>query len=178
MIRHGEAAADWGSHTDPGLSDRGRAQAEAAADEMDKRASQKLSILSSPLLRCRETAAPLARSWDRDVTIEQRVSEIPSPTENGGERRVWLRSIAGGIWSAVPDLLAWRRSVIASLLTLQQDTVIFSHYVAINVAMGAALSDDRIVCFRPDNGSITVFETEGSSLILIERGQEADTVVN
>lgn len=178
MIRHGEAAADWGSHADPGLSERGRAQAEAAAEEMDKRASQKLSILSSPLLRCRETAAPLARSWKIDPIIEPRVAEIPSPTGNVRERRTWLRDIAAGTWTDVPDLVAWRQAVIAALLTLQQDTVVFTHYIAINVAIGAALSDDRIVCFRPDNGSITVFETKGTALILIERGKEADTVVN
>jgi len=178
MIRHGEAAAGWGSHADPGLSERGHAQAKAAALDMDKRAPQKLSILSSPLLRCRETAAPLGHTWNIVPIIEPRVSEIPSPTGEVRDRRAWLRDIAAGTWSAVPNLDAWRKSVIEALLTLRQDTVIFSHYIAINVATGHALSDDRIVCFRPDNGSITVFQTSGSRLVLIEKGQEADTVVN
>jgi len=178
MIRHGEAAAGWGSHADPGLSERGRAQADAVAHEINRRAPHTLSILSSPLLRCRETAAPLAQLWNSDPHIEPSVAEIPSPAGDTRERRVWLSSIAAGTWAAVPDLAAWRLSVVEALLKLQHDTVIFSHYIAINVAMGRAMSDERIVCFRPDNGSITVFESAGSRLVLIEKGREADTVVN
>ena len=56
--------------------------------------------------------------------------------------------------------------------------MIFSHFIAINVAAGAALGDDRLVAFRPDNCSVTVFETKGSSLSLVEKGREAETKVN
>ena len=178
MIRHGEAAADWGSHTDPGLSDRGRVQAEAVAREIERRVPRGPQILSSPLRRCRETALPLSLSWGREPIIEARVAEIPSPSDSLDERGAWLRGIAAGTWLDVPDLLPWRQSVIATLTALPQDTVIFSHYIAINVAMGTASSDDRIVCFRRDNGSITVFESAGAGLVLIEKGREADTKVN
>jgi hypothetical protein len=51
--------------------------------------------------------------------------------------------------------------------------VIFSHYVAINVLMGAATGDDRVVAFSPENCSVTVFDTAGSTLKLIEKGSEA-----
>ena len=34
MVRHGRAAAGFGSHRDPGLDDVGRAQAEATAEEL------------------------------------------------------------------------------------------------------------------------------------------------
>ena len=63
MIRHGEAAAGWDADTDPGLSDRGRAQSEAVAREIEARVGRKLPLLSSPLRRCRETSEPLAASW-------------------------------------------------------------------------------------------------------------------
>ena len=45
------------------------------------------------------------------------------------------------------------------------------------VAVGAATNDDRLVSFSPANGSITILETDGKRLHLIEKGQEADTVV-
>ncbi len=54
------------------------------------------------------------------------------------------------------------------------DTVIFSHFVAINVAAGAALDDDRVVVFSPDNCSVTVFDVAGDALSLVDKGHEAE----
>ncbi|MEQ8281198.1 MAG: histidine phosphatase family protein [Parvibaculum sp.] len=188
MIRHGEAAAGWDADTDPGLSDKGRAQAEAAAGEIEKRVGKKLPILSSPLRRCRETAMPLSRAWDCEPVIETRVAEIPSPVEDLDARGPWLRRLMSGTWTEAltpentgggkVDLAGWRQSVVDALTGLPGDTVIFSHFIAINVAAGVATGDDRLVTFRPDNCSVTVFETKGDSLALVEQGREADTKVN
>ena len=75
-------------------------------------------------------------------------------------------------------LAQWREDVIAALTGRTEDTVVFSHFVAINVAAGAALRDDRVMVFRPDNCSVTVFESENGKLRLVERGHEAETKVN
>ena len=56
LIRHGEAAASWGDHPDPGLSDLGRGQAEAVSGILEKLGAT--SAISSPMQRCRETAQP------------------------------------------------------------------------------------------------------------------------
>ncbi|WP_420561552.1 histidine phosphatase family protein [Tepidicaulis sp.] len=190
MIRHGKAAAGWDADADPGLDDLGRKQAEAAADDIEKRVGAPLPVLSSPLRRCRETAAPLSGRWGLQPVIEPRVAEVPSPVEDLRARGEWLRSIMAGTWAdavAAGDgkhtaydskLLAWRQSVVDALLELENDTVIFSHFIAINVALGHAVEDPRVICFKPDNGSITVFETKGSTLSLLEQGREADTKVN
>ena len=190
MIRHGKAAAGWDADADPGLDDLGRTQAEAAADDIEKRVGAPLPVLSSPLRRCRETAEPLSGRWGLQPVIEPRVAEVPSPVEDLRARGEWLRSIMAGTWAdavAAGDgkhtaydskLLAWRQSVVDALLELENDTVIFSHFIAINVALGHAVEDPRVICFKPDNGSVTVFETKGSTLSLLEQGQEADTKVN
>ncbi len=190
MIRHGKAAAGWDADADPGLDDLGRTQAEAAADDIEKRVGAPLPVLSSPLRRCRETAEPLSGRWGLQPVIEPRVAEVPSPVEDLRARGEWLRSIMAGTWAdavAAGDgkhtaydskLLAWRQSVVDALLELENDTVIFSHFIAINVALGHAVEDPRVICFKPDNGSVTVFETKGSTLSLLEQGREADTKVN
>ena len=92
----------------------------------------------------------------------------------------WLRALIAGSWRDVSrDLAQWREEVVAVLASQKSDAVIFSHYVAINVAAGAALKDDRVVVFSPDNCSVTVFETEGDTLRLVEKGHEASlTKVN
>lgn len=184
MIRHGEAASGWDADMDPGLSDKGRAQSEAVAREIESRAGKKLPLISSPLRRCRETGEPLARTWAQTPRIDLRVGEIPSPIEDLKARGEWLRNFMSGTWEqGLPtqghlDLNRWREGVAAALLELTEDTVIFSHFVAINVAASTATNDPRVISFRPDNCSVTVFETDGKILTLKERGQEADTKVN
>jgi broad specificity phosphatase PhoE len=79
-----------------------------------------------------------------------------------------------GSWRGVtPELAEWREACIASVGGLTADTVIFSHFVAINVVAGGALGDDRVVTFSPDNCSVTTFETDGVILRLVEKGGEA-----
>src|ERR1041385_6268254 len=172
LVRHGRAAAGFGESHDPGLDVVGRGQAEAVAQELAPRGP--LPILSSPLRRTRETAAPLAKLWNVQPAIEEAVAEIPSPTDNLQERVAWLREFMAGSWrNATPALAQWRENVIAALTRLREDTVIFSHYIAINVALGAATGDDRVVVFSPDNCSVTVFENDGGALRLIGKGREA-----
>jgi broad specificity phosphatase PhoE len=172
MVRHGRAAAGFGESHDPGLDERGREQAETVAQELVARGP--LLIVSSPLRRTRETAAPLAKLWRVEPVIEEAVAEIPSPTDNLQQRVAWLREFMAGSWrNATPALAQWREEAIAALLGIREDTVIFSHYVAINVAVGAATGDERVVVFSPDNCSITMFENDGGALRLIEKGREA-----
>ena len=54
----------------------------------------------------------------------------------------------------------------------------FSHYVAINAVVSPAdRATTRVLAFRPDHASITVLETDGGELPLIEKGREAVTGV-
>jgi broad specificity phosphatase PhoE len=55
--------------------------------------------------------------------------------------------------------------------------VVFSHFVAINVAVGEATGDDRVTVFSPDHCSVTVLDVVDGTLRLVERGAEAATRV-
>lgn len=176
MVRHGHAAAGF-DVADPGLDELGKKQAEEAAAKLKPLGP--LAIVSSPLLRTRETAQPLSRAWNREPVVEDAVAEIPTPPQyNTVDRVPWLRKFMSGSWrEADVTLAAWREHAVAALKAVREDTVIFSHFVAINVGVGHVLGDDRVVVFSPDNCSITVFETDGHALKLIERGHEAQTRV-
>ena len=177
LVRHGHAASGWGLELDPGLDDTGRFQAKAAAQKLAPLGP--LPIISSPRARARETAHPLAEIWNIKPVIEDRVGEIRFPSETPADRIHWLKEVMADQWPVLDqDLQQWRREVIEALLSVDTDTVIFTHYIAINAAVGQAIEDDRVVCFSPDNASITVVETNGNNLCLVERGTEADTRVN
>jgi broad specificity phosphatase PhoE len=178
MVRHGQAAASWGDDLDPGLSDVGAAQARAAADALAPIGPQ--PIVCSPLRRCRETAAALAGLWGVEPVVDERVGEIVSPADQTGleARAAWLRIAMQGTWSALgPGHHGWRRSVLDAVTALREDTVVHSHFIAINVVVGAATGDDRLVCFAPDNCSWTVFDVDGDNISVVELGRQATTEV-
>lgn len=176
LIRHGKAAAGWSDDPDPGLNELGRTQAQAMAASVGPRGP--LALLVSPLKRTRETATPLESLWGRPGLVEPAVAEIHSPSMDLAARRAWLDGVMARRWREVEaDLLGWRRAVLDRLLGIEQDTLVVSHFVAINVAVGHATGDDRVVCFRPDNCSETILEVDGETLRLISLGREAETEV-
>ena len=178
LVRHGEAAAGWDGDADPGLSALGREQAEAVADLLAPLGP--LPILTSPLRRTRETAAPLAARWVIDPVVEPAVGEVVAPEEHAGlgERAAWLRSAMAGTWAALDDeRRRWRQGIVDRLVAVHDDAVVVTHFVAINVAVGAATGDDRVLCFRPGTCSVTVLRNDGGALAVESLGGEADTQV-
>jgi broad specificity phosphatase PhoE len=183
LIRHGKPSATWGGDDDdPGLDEAGRAQARAARDWLLAlpEAERPTKVVSSPLRRCRETAEPTAAALGAMVEIDARVGEIPTPAAlNLAERGPWLRNAFTGAWADIKgdmDYDAWRRDIAASLIG-RGGTAVFSHYVATNAVVSHLLDDPRVLAFRPDHASITVLETDGRTLSLVEKGREATTGV-
>jgi broad specificity phosphatase PhoE len=177
LVRHGKAAAGWGMQSDPGLDDLGHSQAKAAALALAPLGP--MPIITSPLARARETSIPLVEIWGIEARVEPRVGEIRFPSEIPADRVRWLKEVIVDQWPNLDQhLQQWRREVITALVSLATDTVVFTHYIAINAAVGHATADDRVVCFKPDNTSISILETNGNHLSLVKRGDEADTRVN
>ena len=174
LVRHGNASTTWEpGDWDPGLTELGRAQAEARAEQLANLNLGPLAILSSPLRRTRETAAALERKWKTVAVVEPRISEIRADGIAPEKRRDWLRAILQRRWGELGlPLDRWRNDVREALLGIAQDTVVFTHSVAINVAVGFALGDDRVTCFRPANCSCSLLEVEGGQLRVVELGEE------
>ena len=113
--------------------------------------------------------------------MQPAVGEIEAPTEDLAERSAWLGEILrdGRRWAELDDeRRRWRDGVVAALLAFAVDTVVVTHYIAINAAVGVATGDDRVVSFGPDNCSCTVLESDGQRLTLVELGRQRETVVH
>jgi broad specificity phosphatase PhoE len=185
MIRHGKAAAGWDGDADPGLDALGRSQAEAAAEKVKTLIGEPVAIYSSPLKRCQETAAPLAAAWGVTPQIEPGVGEIPPPLTDLTARTNWLRRVMAGSWDGLysdavsvesgVDFRGWNENVLRTLTAMQGDSVvIFSHFIALNAAYCAATGAKDVVSFAPANCSLSIFETDGTALTLIEQGAETE----
>ncbi|MGH9271826.1 MAG: histidine phosphatase family protein [Ilumatobacteraceae bacterium] len=180
LVRHGRATGGWDATPDPGLDPVGEQQARLLVERLGGLGAQRITC--SPMRRCRETAAPLAAAWGVEPTVEPIVSEFPSPPGVPlGERVPWLRAAMAGRWSDLGG--AWtdyRHAAIDHITTLatDRDSVVISHFVAINAVIGACVGDDRLVLRRLDNTSVTVVEADAAGrLVLVEAGAEADTLI-
>jgi len=195
MIRHGKAAAGWDGDADPGLNELGRSQSAAVAEGVQALVPSPAPLYTSPLKRCQETALPLAQAWGATPKIELGVSEIPPPIEDLTQRTEWLRRVMAGTWQGLYDdpvsvasgldFKAWFEAVPRALNALHAGgqgghVVVFSHFIALNVAYCAATAEPAdwagqdVLSFAPQNCSLNIFETDGQTLTLIEQGEETD----
>lgn len=177
LVRHGRAAAGWNTDADPGLDAVGRHQAKEMAERLGPLGP--LSLVASPLLRCRQTAEALQAVWGTPARIEPLVAEIPSPEGVPMAERVeWLREAMRGTWAELGSRYTeFRDGVVSAVRATPTDTVVCSHFIAINAIIGAATGDDRLVIRSLDNCSVTVVDVGPHGLTLVEGGHEADTLI-
>lgn len=177
LIRHGEAAASWQQNPDPGLSEQGRAQAVALAGE---RSSHPLDhLVSSPLQRAQETAAPTASARQLPVTVDRVFREIPTPPGISLENRLaWLKSCAHQTWGdADPVVIEWRDGILQTLQSLDGQVAIFTHFMVMNVVLGHLRGTEQLVCYQPDYCSILSLRKTGTQLQLLDVGRQASRPV-
>lgn len=179
LVRHGQAHSAWGDHLDPGLSDLGRAQAVDTCAELTRTLAP-CAIRTSPLARAQETALPLSINWSTSPVVDASFGEIPSPPGVGlPERSTWLRSALASHWADLgPEVDAWRAALLGAVArvgALGVDTVVFTHFVAINAVVAAATADDAVTVFLPANASVTVLDVPpaGGSPRVVALGSEA-----
>ena len=177
LIRHGEPAGAWGMVDDPGLSARGMAQARTAAEAIAGLGP--VTLVCSPLRRCRDTAATAARLLRRPCAIDVAVAEVRTPA-GLADRRAWLQrtfawraDASPVLWSSVEqETRAWRDELLRAAQAWDSDVAVFTHFIAINVIVGAALNSEGTLVCRPDHASITEVVNEHGALKLVKLGAQ------
>jgi len=167
LVRHGEPAEAIG--VDPGLSARGHDQAALLA-----RLSPAL-LVSSPLRRARETAAPIEAAWSVAARVDSTYRELPSGHVDSGDRRAWLRVALAGTFAELGDeQRAWRDAIVAAVRSCREDTVITTHAVVINAVTGFSQGDDAVLAWLPAHASVTEMRVDvDGTLTLVARGERS-----
>ena len=176
LIRHGEASGTYTEDADPGLSDKGKAQALSLRSFFANQSP--LKVYSSPLRRASETAKLVAGNSAK-VFEEPRMSEIPSNPRELKNRATWLQEVIGRSWDKQPKkLTAWRNKIISFLESQTENAIVFTHFIAINAVVGHLTNSLSVVVCKPNNCSITVLEVSDQKLQLLSLPDEADTLIN
>lgn len=169
LVRHGlpnrSEATDAG-RADPGLSPAGRAEADAvAAWLLGERVD---ALYSSPLLRARETAAPIAAAlglavvieddvaeWDRDADAYIHIEDLQRTNDP-----IWQAMASGDLEALGIDPAHFRRRVVGALDAIAaahpgQVVAVACHGGVINAYTAAVAGLDRILWFSPDYGGVS-----------------------
>lgn len=178
LVRHGEAASSWTQSDDPGLSESGISQANEAARILYQRISPDYALLSSPLRRAMETGKPLADRMGSGISVVPAFREIATPVPLI-ERQEWLQGAQDQPWDALPELVTrWRTDLLEQLYAVQQPTVIFTHFMALNAIVGHFRGSKKLIYFLPGNASITHLRRVGPDFDIVELGHQIETKVN
>ena len=152
LVRHGHVHNPdkilYGRLPEFRLSDAGEAMARAVADSFVTNGFDIGRVVSSPLLRARQTAQPIADAFGLGVDIDDRVIEAANawqgtPVQSGAKdfihpRNWWLlrnpwRPSWGEPYTEQRDRM-WAAITDAAAATPDHDTVIVSHQLPIWVA--------------------------------------------
>ena len=167
LVRHGQPDGTWGLDPDPGLDDLGRVQAREVAELLGPLGP--LPVIVSPLRRTRETAAPLAAHWGVEPVVENGVGELVAPADPKPDHASWLRSLMTGTGADAPGVMdPFRARVLGAIRTITTDSIVVTHFLAINAVVGAATNDDRVLCFRPAHCSRTVVHVTDGQITLVD----------
>lgn len=133
LVRHGKSAVPWHLNQDAPLSRVGIEQASRLVQMLPKPAEPGF-VISSPLIRCVQTATPLARMWNVDVTIDDDFNEIPHPGDYSSEKlHCWLQSmIALPIAQYDEQTTAWGQKMLSKIMKMRAESIIFTHFFNIN----------------------------------------------
>jgi len=84
-----------------------------------------------------------------------------------------------GTWQELGQQFVDYKNAIGNFVNnLQHDTVIFSHFIAINAVIGFVTNKDQLMVASLDNCSITTFYIdENNKITLGDTGNEATTTV-
>jgi broad specificity phosphatase PhoE len=195
IVRHADAipGADEiipsGIYDDLPLSRLGRDQAQALADRIG--ALSFSAIYSSPLLRCRQTAAPVTERLGLTPVIIEDLKEIrlgdirPLPDDRTDlaaltaalqQRQADIVRLAGatGHWDDIPGSEPskdFRRRVVEACDTIAgrhigQRVLIFAHGGVVNAYVAETLGLERDFFFPAANTSISVVRVAGKRRVL------------
>ena len=195
IVRHGDAIPDVdeiipsGIYDDLPLSRLGREQAQDLAERLGKLHFD--AIYSSPLRRCQETAAPLARRLELTPILVPGIKEIrlgdihPLPAHDNDlsiltqalkERQIEIVRIAGvtGSWDTIPNSepsKEFRRRVVSAFDEIAgkhvgERIIAFAHGGVVNAYAAEVLGLKRDFFFPAANTSITIFRVSGQRRVL------------
>tara|TARA_B100000989_G_scaffold60287_1_gene41342 strand:+ start:170 stop:733 length:564 start_codon:yes stop_codon:yes gene_type:complete len=159
FIRHAEAAISWEKHSDPVLSDLGITQSKNLIHHNDLQKLNNYDFVSSPKLRAIQTSEYLTKKFNKELLIDNTFIEIPSDNIHLSKKKEWFNKLIKTKKDDLPDnIKKWRDDILTKTKSFSQNTIIFTHFMVMNLLVSEFKSKDTLMCFYPENTSILKIE--------------------
>jgi len=164
LIRHAlPLRSEPGQGSDPELSEEGIEQAKRLPDALGRFPVSR--IVSSPQIRARQTAQPVADALGMTIDIDDRLAEYDrdlshyTPVEQISEEDM-KRLASGNLPSGVdqPAFIARVQAGVADIVEAadHEDTVaVFTHGGVINALAHTVMKTERLLCVQVDYAGVT-----------------------
>ena len=155
FVRHAEADGSWGNLSDPSLSDNGYLQSTNLLKHKELQNLEDFSFVSSPKSRAIETAKPLAKKFDKKLNIDDVFIEIPSKDITQNQKQEWLKKIIKTKRDKLPNIIkSWSNKIYFKSKSYKENTIIFTHFMVINVLLSKLAKKNTIMYFYPNYTSV------------------------
>jgi probable phosphoglycerate mutase len=153
LVRHGQTASSarmaYSGRSDIALTDTGRAQAQQAAQQLAGAGVD--AVITSPLMRARDTAQAIADATGAPLTVDERLTEVDYGAFEGLDREGAREQVGAPFdaWRADPfgapvpgmeplaDALERAHAAVADALTAHDHPVIVGHQGILRIVLVA-----------------------------------------
>ena len=179
LVRHGEASASWSEDPDPGLSKDGINQAKSLCEDENLKNLQDFKFISSPRQRAQETSSFLSSKLNKVIEVSNVFDEIPAKRVLLEDKMDWLKGIASMPIRDLPiSVQEWNERIIDTTLSINQDSIIFTHFMVMNAVVTYAKKFSKLVNISPDYISTIKITVKDSQIISLKVGDQKKTKIN
>ena len=179
LVRHGEASASWSEDLDPGLSIDGINQAKKLCEDESLKNLHNFKFISSPRERAQVTSSFLSSKLNKVIEINDVFDEIPAKGVLLEDKMEWLKSIASMPIKDLPiSVQKWNEKIIDTILSINQDSIIFTHFMVMNAVVAYAKQFSKLVNISPDYTSTIKITAKDSQIISLKVGNQKKTKIN
>ena len=179
FIRHAEAASSWENHSDPVLSDLGITQSKNLIHHNELQKLNNYNFVSSPKLRAIQTSEYLSKKFNKELVIDSTFIEIPSDNIHLSKKREWFKELIKTKKDDLPDnIKKWKDDILIKTKSFSQNTIIFTHFMVMNLLVSEFKSKDTLLCFYPDNTSILKIEIKNKEFKNFSTEEGKKTFIN
>ena len=107
------------------------------------------------IARAIETADPLAKKFNKDIVLDNTFIEIPSKNIALNQKQNWLKKILNTKKDSLPKYIKiWSEEIFNKLITIENDSVIFTHFMVMNSIVSSLIKSETLLSFYPDYTSV------------------------
>ena len=97
----------------------------------------------------------MAKKFNKNIVLDNTFVEIPSKNIALNQKHNWLKKILKTKKDSLPEhIRTWSNEILNKLTIIQNDSVIFTHFMVMNSIVSSLIKSETLLSFYPDYASL------------------------